>query len=281
MSELIFAPAKINLWLRVFAPDQTGYHPLDTLFCALHLADEITLEQHSNGIQLDVSGADVGPDDRNLAYRAAVEFFSATSLPQALRITLNKKIPAGAGLGGGSSDAAAVLNKLNEMHGNVLPEADVMSIGARLGSDVPFFLCGSHLAHATGRGEILEGLASLTRREVLVVMPDFAIATRDAYAWLDDAQAYAQPRAGALPNNWSDVAAGAVNTFETVVFSRYPQLSTACTELRASGAQVALLSGSGSAIFGIFDDAAACERAQRALNTRLHNVTLLQTHTID
>jgi len=108
MSQTHYAPAKINLWLRVFAPDETGYHPLDTLFCAIDLQDELVMDE-GEGIELEVTGADVGPTENNLAYRAAQEYFLAIGEKPGVAIKLDKNIPAGAGLGGGSSDAATTL----------------------------------------------------------------------------------------------------------------------------------------------------------------------------
>ncbi|HUP90018.1 MAG TPA: 4-(cytidine 5'-diphospho)-2-C-methyl-D-erythritol kinase [Longimicrobiales bacterium] len=257
------APAKVNLWLRVFPPDATGLHPLDTLFCALDLADDITIEQSHNGIELTVTGHDVGPSEKNLAYRAALDFYHTTGLQPSLRITLQKNIPAGAGLGGGSSDAATVLRILNEMHGNVLPDTDLLAMAARLGSDVAFFLCGSPLAHARGRGEILRAMPALPAMPALVVKPPLSIATPAAYAWLDEERCWSEDESGEVsaPQDWDDVANKATNDFERVVFKRHPELERMRDSLREMGARIALLSGSGSALFGIFDTTEVRDRA--------------------
>jgi 4-diphosphocytidyl-2-C-methyl-D-erythritol kinase len=247
------APAKVNLWLHVYPPDETGFHPLDTLFCALDLADEINIDSSGDGIQLIVTGAQLGDTEHNLAWRAAFEFFQATGLSADVTINLQKNIPVGAGLGGGSSDAAAVLSALNQIHDGVLSEADVFAIAARLGSDVPFFLCGSSLAHATGRGEKLRALPPLPSKPALVIMPNFAISTATAYRALDEAETFADQHEITEPNTWDDIKAA--NTFETVLFERHVELRTARDKLRQSGARIALLSGSGSATFAIYDSA--------------------------
>jgi 4-diphosphocytidyl-2-C-methyl-D-erythritol kinase len=253
MPDTIFAPAKINVWLRIFAPDDTGYHPLDTLFCALELADHVTIERTDAPTTLEVLNADVGPTERNLAWRAADEFFRATGLAGGAAIRLDKRIPAGAGLGGGSSDAAAVLRALNDLHDGVLPMADLAAMAARLGSDVAFFLCGAPLAHATGRGEVLQPLPALPRAPVIVLAPAFGIATADAYRWLDEARAFSEPQPlRAVPRDWEGVAAHAANDFERVVFARHPTLARLKSELLDSGALIALLSGSGSTLFGVY-----------------------------
>jgi 4-diphosphocytidyl-2-C-methyl-D-erythritol kinase len=274
------APAKINLWLRVFAPDETGYHPLDTLFCAIDLADEIEIAEGDDGIELIVRGADVGPADKNLAHRAAAEYFTATGISPRIRIVLQKNIPAGAGLGGGSSDAAAVLLALNELNGNVLPLADLMAMGARIGSDVPFFMCGSRVAHATGRGEVLTGLPPLPRAPAIIVAPKFSIATAQAYGWLDEARAYeveTQRAAASTPADWSGVAQRAFNSFESVLFARIPELARARDEIRRTGAEIAMVSGSGSALFGIYESAAHCEKAAALLGAQMPDAVVIRT----
>ncbi len=262
MNATYFAPAKINLWLRVFAPDNTGYHPLDTLFCTLELCDVLNVAP-AERFSLDVTGADVGPVEQNLVWRAVHEYCALLGVKPRLAITLNKNIPAGAGLGGGSSDAAAALRALQAWQHDALPQQDLMDLAARLGSDVPFFLCGSAFALASGRGELLEPIPALAPKSVVVVQPDFAIATRDAYQWIDDAKA-CEPHAPPLlkPQSWADVKRNAHNTFEAVVFERYAQLAEMRDRLRAAGAQIALLSGSGSALFGVFDEEAAAAAAR-------------------
>lgn len=282
MTEHFLAPAKINLWLRVFPPDETGYHPLDTLFCALELADELVIARGKPGIKLRVTGADVGPADRNLAYRAAGEFFRMAGLVPNVSIDLKKNIPAGAGLGGGSSDAAAVLRALNEMHQGLIPDADLLALAARLGSDVAFFLCGSSLAHATGRGEVLRARPSLPRAPVIVVVPNFGIATADAYRWLDEAGAFSAPETSKqpIPADWNDVANHAHNDFENVVFAEKPVLRELKQALLNSGAHTALLSGSGSTLFGVYGSETERAGAVSALagTVRASGAALISTY---
>jgi len=137
------APAKVNLSLRVLARERSGYHQLETLFCALELRDEIEIERGGGALSLQVEGAELGPPEENLVHRAAVAFHDAAGIRPDTRIRLRKRIPAGAGLGGGSSDAAATLAALNALHGAPLGPTHLLRLGAELGSDVPFFLCGS------------------------------------------------------------------------------------------------------------------------------------------
>jgi 4-diphosphocytidyl-2-C-methyl-D-erythritol kinase len=277
-----FAPAKINLWLRVFRSDATGYHALDTLFCAIDLSDRIEIAAGAEGIHLHVHGADLGPSPGNLAYRAAQAYYHELGLVPAVSITLHKTIPAGAGLGGGSSDAAAVLRGLQELHEQRLPEQDLLAMAARLGSDVPFFFCGAPLAHAIGRGEVLVALPAFEPRSVLVLMPPFAIATNDAYRWLDESGTLQDRRVviSRHPEGWHDVERVAVNDFEPVLFARYPQLEDLRDALRASGADITMLSGSGSAVFGVFSDARQAERARAELAGRFADVAIHTARTL-
>jgi 4-diphosphocytidyl-2-C-methyl-D-erythritol kinase len=262
MNRTFHAPAKINLWLRVFNADSSGYHPVDTLFCAIGLADRLDIRD-GEGLQLEVSGADVGPIESNLAYRAASMFFEAIGKAPDVAIHLQKNIPSGAGLGGGSSDAAATLLALQERHDHPIKLEWLSEMAARIGSDVPFFLCGSPLARGAGRGEQLTPLPPFEERHVLVVIPNFAIATGDAYRWLDDSALLTDPDEPLqLPVGWHDVERQSTNSFEMVLFQRYPVLRRICDFLRENGAGIAHVSGSGSAVFGLFASEAAARAAE-------------------
>lgn len=281
MTHSLHAPAKINLWLRIFAPDHTGYHPLDTLFCAITLADRLDISLSGDVIRLDVRGPDLGPVAANLAFRAAQEYFLALNEKPGVHITLHKHIPARAGLGGGSSDAAAVLRALQQLHEHRLPDADLMAIAARLGSDVPFFLCGSPLAQAGGRGELLQPRPTLPQRDVLVLVPDFPIPTKAAYDWLDQFGGLQQPDTPLDPTaSWTDLHKVARNDFEPVLFQRYPVLQHLRDALLGAGASMAMVSGSGSAVFGIFEDAVLSARAHAALEKALPSTRILPAYTM-
>jgi 4-diphosphocytidyl-2-C-methyl-D-erythritol kinase len=279
MTRTYYAPAKINLWLRVFTPDSSGYHPVDTLFCAVGLSDRIDVED-ADGLQVDVSGADVGPVEKNLVYRAASLYFDAIGAPPNVRLHLHKNIPHGAGLGGGSSDAATTLLALQDRNANPLNTTFLSDLAARVGSDVPFFLCGSSLARGSGRGEKLEPLAPLPERQMLIVVPDFPIATAAAYRWLDESGILGEPE-GPLPapSNWPDVDQRSTNTFELVLFQRFPALRRVCDFLRDNGARCAHVSGSGSAVFGLFDSADSANAARQVLAMD-PTLRTIETHTL-
>jgi 4-diphosphocytidyl-2-C-methyl-D-erythritol kinase len=279
MTRTYYAPAKINLWLRVFAPDASGYHPLDTLFCAVDLRDQLEISD-APALRLDVSGADVGPIEENLVYRAAQLYFDRIGKTPDVHVQLHKNIPAGAGLGGGSSDAAALLLALQDRNDWMLPAAELNALAAELGSDIPFFLCGSSWARAHGRGEILEPLEPLPERIALIVLPNFPIPTRDAYRWLDESGMLAAPDDMLnAPADWNDVDRKSTNTFELVLLDKFPMLRRVRDFLRENGARAAGVSGSGSAVYGLFDDvgAAAATRGVLALDPTLR---IFSTHTL-
>jgi 4-diphosphocytidyl-2-C-methyl-D-erythritol kinase len=259
------ASAKVNLRLRVLGRRADGYHDLDTLFQAIDLADDVLVELGGEGIGLDVRGADLGPAADNLAYRAAARLAEAVGYGGGIKVGLTKRIPAGAGLGGGSSDAAAVLRCLARLLGLGEDDPRIRATAEALGSDVPFFLSGSPLARGTGRGEILERLSPLPTADMVLVSPSVHVSTAAAYAALA-----ATRRAGAdgggvaepfsAPRSWEDVAAGATNDFDPVIRSAHPEIGQALAALRSRGARFALMSGSGSSVFGSF---ASTEEAQR------------------
>lgn len=282
---VVRAPAKVNLILRVLAREESGYHQIETLFCALDLADTLELRPGGAGIRLEVEGAELGPVEDNLVVRAARAFERATGRRVHVSIRLRKEIPAGAGLGGGSSDAAATLDALNEMHGRPLDDAALVDLAAELGSDVAFFLCRSPLALAWGRGERLLPLPPLPRAPVLVVVPGFAIPTPDAYRDLAAYRAETRARAGAavIPPgalaSWDEVARAATNDFEPPTFRRFPELAGLKDLLLEAGARIALLSGSGSALFGIFADEKQRDDAAASLEARAGGLRLIRTAT--
>jgi 4-diphosphocytidyl-2-C-methyl-D-erythritol kinase len=280
------APAKINLRLQVLAREDSGYHQIETLFCALELADEISLDTREPGLHLEVHGADLGDVRGNLVYRAASTWFAATGLEPAARIRLTKRVPHGAGLGGGSSDAATTLTLLDQIHGDRLGTANLLRIAATIGADVPFFVARDPLALAWGRGERLLALPPLPVRAVLLAVPDQAMPTALAYAELARRRGH---QGGVAPvparvlaasfADWQCVARAARNDFEAVLFDRIPDLAMARRMLDDAGAEPALLSGSGSSIFGIFESPARAAAAAAALGERFPNWRMLLTRT--
>jgi len=267
------APAKINLFLRVLGRRSDGFHELETLFQAVDLCDHVSVTRVEDGVTLEVLGAALGPAEENLAHRAARALLAEAGAPMGLHVRLRKQIPAGAGLGGGSSDAAAVLRAANALLPEPVGPETLSALGASLGSDVPFFLGSSGLARGTGRGEHLEALPTLPEAAVVLVLPPVHVATRAAYAALAEARAGGGEapcfaHVADAPATWEEVAAAARNDFEEVVPAMHPDVGRALAALRATGASPALLSGSGSACFGIFADPPAAATAAEALRAR-------------
>ncbi|HEV2149790.1 MAG TPA: 4-(cytidine 5'-diphospho)-2-C-methyl-D-erythritol kinase [Longimicrobiaceae bacterium] len=255
------APAKVNLRLRVLAREESGYHSLESLFCAVSLADTVEVRPGGPGVRLRVAGGvDTGPPERNLVVRAAERFGRELGREPALQVALTKRIPSAAGLGGGSSDAAAMLRALNALHGEPFGRAELLQMAAELGSDVPFFLCGSTLALGWGRGERLLALPALPPRPVLVAHPGVPMPTGEAFRRVAERRAgRTAPEAFAfgteLLGGWAGVCALAENDFEPAAFEQVPVLAAAKRAMQDAGALVCLLAGSGASLFGVFPSA--------------------------
>lgn len=278
----VTAHAKVNLILRVLAREESGFHTLETLFARLALGDTVTVRITDAGRSVDCDTAIPGPVEHNLAYRAALAFAESTGWPSGFAIEIEKRIPIGGGLGGGSADAGAVLRALAALSPHQVGEERLLAIAATLGADVPYLTTAAPLALAWGRGERMLALPALPGRAVLLVLPEFAVSTAAAYSWLaasraaaptgvDSAGTAAAAPAPPPPSSlsfpapqllsladlatWSSVAPLATNDFEPVVSARHPEIAASISSLRAAGAALTLMSGSGSTVFGVFDSA--------------------------
>jgi 4-diphosphocytidyl-2-C-methyl-D-erythritol kinase len=275
----VAAQAKINLFLRVLAREASGYHQLETLFARLDLADDVVVRVRERGRSVDVAGPalppeGLGPAERNLAYRAAAAYAAEASWPGGFAIELEKHVPAGGGLGGGSADAGAVLRALNALNPAPLPQHRLFALASALGADVPFVTAEAPLALAWGRGERLLAFPALPPREVALLFPPFGVSTPEAFAWLAEARAAdAGDRPGApaprmlFPHqfvDWEPVYRLVANDFEPVVAARHPEVAAAREALLAGGARAARMTGSGSTIFGLFDSPPAAGDLERA-----------------
>jgi len=292
------APAKVNLLLRVLGRREDGFHELETLFQSIDFVDELTVELVGDSVELEVVGAgvgspveypgprldDLGPVADNLAFRAAEAYRRGADLRSGVRIRLAKSIPAGAGLGGGSSDAAAVLRALSHLTDGAVANEALLVMGADLGSDVPFFLCDSTLARARGRGEELTTLRSLPSADVVLVCPPVHVATARAYAALAKHRVSMglPPRAPLerIPSDWDMVDEIADNDFEVLVANEYPEVRRALASLRDAGLTSVMLSGSGGACFGLATDASHASSTARRLREEL-GWRVLATRTLD
>lgn len=254
----VAAHAKVNLFLRILAREQSGFHQIETAFLLLELADQIDVRRSDRGVKLDVDGPDLGPVEENLAVRAAKSVLEATGAKFGVDITLTKKIPVRAGLGGGSSDAAATLHAVNALTGNAVPRHELNHLAARLGSDVAFFAAGIPAALGWGRGERLLAVQPPPAAPALVALPrGIGIATPDAYRWWDQSGMHDGSRGPVVLepdslSSWGSVGRLGANDFELPVFGKHPEIRTLFERLAATKPFWVRLSGSGSAVAAVY-----------------------------
>ena len=264
------APAKVNLHLRILGRRADGYHYLQTLFQAVDLHDVLDVRRTGTGLQLVVEGGDTGQVEENLVVRAARAYLAVAGLNgEGLRMRLEKRIPVGAGLGGGSSDAAATLLALDRLFPGAVAPARIAELASVIGSDVPFFLGASPLAMGRGRGEVIEAIDPLTSLAGVVVLPPVQVSTRDAYRELARTREGSRPftRAALVaPTDWDQIAAGTANDFEVVVCRTHPPVADALAALRDTAPLIALMSGSGSASFALYHTEGGAKRAAAGLS---------------
>ena len=269
----VAAHAKINLFLRILARESSGYHQIETAFALLELADELDVRRVDSDVALEVEGPDLGPMEDNLAVRAARAVLEATGNRFGVAIRLRKRIAVRAGLGGGSSDAAAALHAVNALAGNAVPRHELLHMAARLGADVAFFASGAPLALGWGRGERLFRLPSPPSAPVLVAVPAIAVATPDAYRWWDEANPAPVARgpvaldAEALAT-WGSIGGLGGNDFESPVFGKHPELRALYEKLAGTGPVWVRLCGSGSAVAAAYKKESEREDAASRLGER-------------
>jgi 4-diphosphocytidyl-2-C-methyl-D-erythritol kinase len=291
------APAKVNLALRILERRQDGFHELRTVFQSISLADRLLVGYARGGparVQLRCDDRSLeGP--RNLAARAARALLDAGSYKGEVQVTLEKRIPVGAGLGGGSSDAAAVLLALRQLLKPRPPDGLLLQVAASLGSDVPYFLVGG-TALGIGRGEEVYPLPDQPQRWLLLLAPELQISTPEAYRDLSRHRAALTQASrrniinsfcsgiSVSENREGESLAGTPltsfeNDFEAVVFRQHPALKNWKGKLLRSGASRAMLSGSGSALFGVFSDRRQALDARAAFDAFPGKVSVVRTLT--
>jgi 4-diphosphocytidyl-2-C-methyl-D-erythritol kinase len=259
------SPAKINLYLRVLRKREDGYHDILSLMQKITLFDEMTFAPTGCGIAVHCPGATLPDDEGNIVYRAAAAFFSRIGISPGIEITIRKRIPIAAGLGGGSSNAATTLMALNEMYGSPITREELMGIGAGLGADVPFFIFGK-TAWVSGIGDRLAEAPPLPPCRFVLIHPGFEISTKSVYQGLNlgltkQGFNYSIPRFSTA----EDLIRGLTNDLEKVTVKLHPVLDEVKALLLASGARGALMSGSGPTVFGIFTDRESAGRAEKNL----------------
>jgi 4-diphosphocytidyl-2-C-methyl-D-erythritol kinase len=262
----ILAPAKVNLCLHVLRRRTDGYHELAMLMQRVDLFDRLDIELvEGNEITVSCPGLELVDNEQNIVERAARLLLAYVGLNQGVTIVIEKNIPVAAGLGGGSSDAAAVLQGLDEMLGLDLPQPELMALGRRLGADVPFFLY-KKTAWATGVGDQFTAWPGLPPIALILVNPGIAVST----AWVFQNLGLTRPRSIAriprFPERASDLVRLLHNDLEVVTCQHHPVITTVKERLVASGANGALMSGSGATVFGLFDEQSFAEEAAQRLS---------------
>ncbi|MBQ2819712.1 MAG: 4-(cytidine 5'-diphospho)-2-C-methyl-D-erythritol kinase [Clostridia bacterium] len=257
------ACAKLNLYLDITGIMPDGYHALRSVMQSIDLYDTVKVEK-ADTIRLTVDKKYIPTDERNTAFKAAKAFFEATGIQGGAEIFIKKIIPVGAGMAGGSADAAAVLNLLNILYGMPLSAEELSDVALKVGADVPFCLEGGTML-AEGKGEKLTPLPKLAKCFFVVVKPFFSVSTKDAYKMFDE-------QGGDCPNvdgilsaleqrNIHQVCSSMGNDLERCIASRHPEINEIKDKLIGLGAIGAMMTGSGSAVFGVFENMIQAQQA--------------------
>lgn len=263
----ILSPAKINLFLQITGKRSDGYHDLVTLMCCIGLYDMVSLVFGAKETTVSCVHPNVPEDETNLAFGAASLFFKTLNKNEGVKISIEKKIPVSAGLGGGSSNAAAVLLGLNRYYGYPFSRDELMSMGLSIGADVPFFIFRKP-AIASGIGEKLEAYDRLEKLKILLVFPGFGVSTVEVYKSLNLGLTKCKKKLRYLLLNKQSFDPGyhLCNDLETVVASKYPGIFAAKEALMGQGALGALMTGSGPTVFGLFSNFDKARKAGRTLS---------------
>jgi 4-diphosphocytidyl-2-C-methyl-D-erythritol kinase len=277
---ILKAPAKVNLHLEIRARRSDGYHEILSIMQSVPLFDTVHIRSLKEKEELRVLCDPPVPGEKNIAAAAVDSYRRNCGISSGVEVRIQKRIPAGAGLGGGSSDAAAVLTGLNRMFSAPLDRRRLHGLAFALGSDVPFFL-GGPAAIVSGRGEVVESMKPRRDYALLLAYPDISISTREAYRWFD----LDGPPAGTVsitpqelkyrferqpPESWSFF-----NSFQGAVESRHPGIAEIVSKVKESGASLASLSGSGAAVFGVFSGVGQARSAARAVRKLCRRVWVL------
>jgi 4-diphosphocytidyl-2-C-methyl-D-erythritol kinase len=272
----VSAFAKINLDLRVLARRPDGYHELRTTFQSIALADTLTFTRTAGPFHIVCSDPACPTDESNLVWRAAALVWNAArrrGAPKGVTVRIDKRVPVQAGLGGGSSDAAAALRALAKWWRVKIAADGLRRLASAIGADVPYFLEGG-TALGLSRGDVLVPLDDIARTWVVLIVPGFGVSTKQAFGWWD------RERVGLVRQEGQEEQEGQegreiANDLEPVVARRHPIVRRLTRELKREGASHASLSGSGSAVFGLFASRAAAERAAAAFDG--HHVVVTRT----
>ena len=267
MRVTLTAPAKLNLFLEITGRRPDGYHLVSMVMQTISLCDEVTVSLEESGapIQIECTDSRIPADESNTAYKAAVLFMKSIGRePVGVSISIKKNIPSQAGMAGGSTDAAAVLKALNAMTGEPLTQRELAAIAGKIGADVPFCVYGGTMT-AEGIGTILTPLPDMPRCSFVIVKPEVNVSTAEAYKRSDET-GYTSPKSpervtnGICSGDTDEIARGLYNKFEEVL--SLPEIDEIKRSMLEHGAKGALMTGSGSAVFGIFTDSTAAEECR-------------------
>lgn len=292
----IEAPAKINLTLDIKGKRSDGYHELETVMHQVDLFDRITLEPRTSGIEIATNSSFIPLGPENLAYKAALMILSKCQPGVGVKIFIEKNIPVGAGLAGGSTDAAAVLAGINHLYNCRFSRQQLLEMAAAIGSDVAFCLSGEYYeprpgellsrgatAMARGRGELLESLPTRIIPNIVIVKPDFDLSTAQVYSELDLSTVEEFPDTGNFLQVWNkgdiiNISVYMANVLESVSIRKKPEIGIIKSRLIKMGALTALMSGSGPSVFAIFPDNEIACRAYQAFKNEYQEVYLLSSY---
>ena len=281
-TQTVPAYAKLNLTLDILGKRPDGYHELRMVMQTVSLCDDVTVTlTDGTGVACRVAGAELPCDERNLAVKAANAFCEALDHHGGIDIALTKRIPSEAGMAGGSADAAAVLRALRDLIAPTLTDERLETIGARVGSDVPFcVLCGT--AQVEGRGELLTQIPGVPEFFVVVCKPDFSVSTAELYAKLDEEFIEKRPDHRAMMSNLQKgellgVGGSLCNVIEPLVLKDHFDLNYIRSMMITYGAYGAQMTGSGSAVFGIYDSFEYASVACMMLKEKYSQVFLTTT----
>ena len=281
MTFTVHAPAKVNLHLRILGRRPDGFHEVLTLLQSIHLHDTLTFRRRPGPLTVRCRNPQIPAGRANLVWTAASVLWAALGRrgePAGAAVAIRKRVPAAAGLAGGSSDAAAALRGLCAVWGAPAGAQRLRALASEIGSDVPYFLDGG-AALARGRGERIRRVPDVEPLWVVLARPPFGVATADAYRWFDAEPPRRAPaeRPPGLPPRWRRTWRGLENDLQPVVARRQPEVAVMVDRLQRTGALVAAMTGSGSVVFGLYRQRPAASAARLAVRRRGWRTTLTRT----
>lgn len=273
--------AKINLTLDVTAKRADGYHDIESVMQTVSLFDLVIVDKTARGISISTNVKHIPNDSRNIAWRAAEEFFKYTNIRGGAKIMIHKNIPVSAGLAGGSGNGAAVLSALNALYNAKLTYEQLCEIGVKLGADVPYCINGGTQL-ACGIGEVLTPLSDAPKMDILLVKPFLNISTAAVYSEIDSAEPEVRPDTGAMVNalcssSTEQIASQLCNVMEAVTEKQHPQIGGIKKKMISDGALGAVMSGSGPTVFGIFPDAQTAKRSADSFSLQFRDTFVVKS----